>query len=186
MSYQQYIFSLIARLGGSKDKAVVDPTLCRFMGDLQGGVFLAQLLYWSDKGRGGRLYKTYKEWQAEIFLSKYEVSKAAARCIKMGFLQTEVRKAEGNPTVHYTVDQEKFVELIIDFVRVEMESQNFDKPIESENFDFPKSKPERSFTETTYKKPSAKRKDAPPIQGRKRDYTQPPPDEPRRKYSVDK
>lgn len=85
MSYQQRVFALIAKLGGSKDKAVIDPTLCRFMGSLEGGVFLAQLLYWSDRGRNGAFYKTYQEWEAEIFLSKYHVKKAADQCVEMGF-----------------------------------------------------------------------------------------------------
>jgi hypothetical protein len=152
MSYQQHVFTLIARLGGSRNKAVVDPTLCRFMGGLQGGVFLAQLLYWSDKGRGGTFYKSYKEWEDEIFLSKYEVNKAAQQCVDMGFLETEVRKANGSPTVHYTILPEKFMDKILSFV--EMESQNFNYPLESEKVDEPKSNISQSFTETTYAKSS--------------------------------
>lgn len=178
-SYQQYIFALIAKLGGSKDKAVVDPTLCRFMGGLQGGVFLAQLLYWSDKGRNGEFYKTYKEWEEEIFLSKYEVSKAAKQCVEMGFLETSVRKANGNPTVHYRILQEKFIDVILAFVESEMESQNFDEPksksgkTESESFDEPKSKSSPSLTETTTEttaKTTQKEKRASPRPDKRKKY----------------
>lgn len=166
MSYQQYVFALIAKLGGSKDKAVVDPTLCRFMGDLQGGVFLAQLLYWSDKGKNKAFYKTYKEWANEIFLSKYEVNKAAAKCVEMGFLKTWVKKANGSPTVHYLMLQDEFIDLILKFVSVEMESQNFDEPIESEKVDEPKSKRSPSLTETT-SHTTAQRKEKRPPRARK-------------------
>jgi hypothetical protein len=190
MSFQQEVFALIARLGASENKIALDRTFCQFMGSLEGGVFLSQLLYWSDKGkRRNSFYKSYKEWHEETFLSKYQVNQAAKQCIEMGFLVTDVRRAEGSPTVHYHLDPEKFLDLILAFVRdqsVEMESQKFDDP-ESKIFDEPKSKRSRSLTEITAKT-SAKRKEAPPTQGRARkpgDYSALPADPPRKKYSVD-
>lgn len=177
MSYQQYVFALIAKIGGSKDKAVVDPTLCKFMGNLQGGVFLSQLLYWSDKGKNKAFYKTYKEWEDEIFLSKYEVNKAASKCVEMGFLKTWVQKAEGNPTVHYLMLQDEFIDLILKFVAVEMESQNFDEPLESEKVDEPKSKSSLSSTETTaYTSPQKKEMRPPRAQAPKKGSFRPPSD----------
>jgi hypothetical protein len=185
MSFQQEVFALIARLGASENKIALDRTFCQFMGSLEGGVFLSQLLYWSDKGkRRNSFYKSYKEWHEETFLSKYQVNQAAKQCIEMGFLKTDVRRAEGSPTVHYHLDPEKFLDLILAFVRaqsVEMESQKFNDP-ESEIIDEPKSKVSRSLTEIT-SKPNAYKKKAPPTQGRK--YSEPPPEPPRKKYSVD-
>jgi hypothetical protein len=176
MSYQQQVFALIAKLGGSKDKAVVDPTLCRFMGGLQGGVFLSQLLYWCDKGRGGTFYKTYKEWEEEIFLSKYEVNKSAKQCIDMGFLKTEVRKANGNPTVHYTLLPDRFVDLILSFVQSEMESKKFDEPLENQNLHNGKSIDLPSITETTYTQTNAKKKMR-PTRAQRRNYNDFPDDD---------
>lgn len=154
MSFQQEVFTLIARLGASENKIALDRTFCQFMGSLEGGVFLSQLLYWSDRGKKrNSFYKSYKEWYEETFLSKYQVNQAAKQCIEMGFLTTEVRRAEGSPTVHYYIDSEKFLDLILAFVRkqsVEMDSQKFDEP-ESKSFDEPKSKNQLSLTETTSK-----------------------------------
>lgn len=183
MSYQQRVFALIAKLGGSKDKAVIDPTLCKFMGSLEGGVFLSQLLYWSDKGRNGAFYKTYQEWEAEIFLSKYHVKKAADKCVEMGFLETWVQKAEGDPTVHYRILQDEFIDKILAFV--EIESQKFNFLNENENFDKRKSKTRQSSTETTAK--TNGQRSMRPSKGRKAErgrYSDEPPVDPPRKYSV--
>lgn len=142
MGYQKDIFSLIARLSGTKHKIVIDPHLCQFMGSLEGGVFLSQLLYWSDKGVGEWFYKSYRDWESEIFLSQYQVNRYAKKCVDEGFLETRLRKANGKPTVHYKVDGAKFLEAIIKFFNLEneifdngkskisfSESQKFDNPI---------------------------------------------------------
>lgn len=152
MSFQQEVFILIARLGASENKIALDRTFCQFMGSLEGGVFLSQLLYWSDKGkRRNSFYKSYKQWHDETFLSKYQVNQAAKQCIEMGFLTTEVRRAEGSPTVHYHIEPDKFLDLILAFVRnqsVEMESKKFDYP-DDEKIDDGKSNNSPSLTETT-------------------------------------
>lgn len=111
MSYQQEIFSLVADLGGSKNKIAISSTFCRVMGSLEGGMFLSQLLFWCDKGKDGEwFYKTYDEWNMETFLSEYQVRNLAKKCCKIGFLETKVAKANGNPTVHYRVDRLKFTD----------------------------------------------------------------------------
>jgi hypothetical protein len=121
MSRQQEVFTLIARLGGSKNKIVVERTLCQYMGSLEGGVFLSQLLYWCDKGSGEWFYKSHKEWHAETFLSEYQVRQASKRSIELGFLETKLKKANGAPTVHYRLDTEKFMDSILKFLSIETE-----------------------------------------------------------------
>lgn len=121
MSAQQEVFSLIAKLGGSQYKTVVDRTLCEYMGGLEGGIFLAQLLYWADKGNGDWFYKPYPEWKDETYLSEYQVRKIAKQCEAMGFLETKLRKVGGAPTMHYRVDVAKFTVSILEFLRMETE-----------------------------------------------------------------
>jgi hypothetical protein len=128
MNNQQEVFALISKLSGSKNKIVADMTLCKFMGSLQGGVFLSQLLYWSDKGRDGWFYKTYAEWHEETFLSEYETRQQVKICKEYGFLETDVRKANGNPTVHYRMDSHKFLESIMKFLSNDNENFIETKP----------------------------------------------------------
>jgi len=119
-SQQKLMFSLIAKLGGGNNKVVVDRTLCQYMGSLEGGVFLSQLLYWSDKGDGdGWFYKSYKEWFDEIFLSEYQVRQCVKVCTEMGFLKTKVQKARGSPTVHYLLDMQLLSESILKFLSIQ-------------------------------------------------------------------
>lgn len=42
-------------------------------------------------------------------------------CEEAGWLQTKVMKAEGAPTTHYSVDDDKFLEWILEFLRNESE-----------------------------------------------------------------
>lgn len=115
---------LITSLAGTSNKIVADKTLCRFMGSLAGGVFLSQLLYWSDKGtQEGVFYKSYVEWEEEIMLSDYYVKKFADQCVELGFLKTSLSQAKGAPTVHYQFDFEIFVNRISEF----LENQDFQK-----------------------------------------------------------
>lgn len=121
MGYQKEVFSLIAKLGGTKHKIVADPCLCQFMGGLEGGVFLSQLLFWSDKGDDEWVYKSYKEWYQEIFLSEYQIRQCAKKCVDMGFLETKIERIKHSPVVHYRIKEDQFMESIVKFFRVHPE-----------------------------------------------------------------
>ena len=127
MSNQQVIFSLIAQLAGSRNKIVVDTTLCDFMGGLEEGVFLSQLLYWSDKGTGEWFHKSDAEWCAETCISRWQVRAIVKKCKSMGFLDTKVMQVGGTPKTHYRVDSEKFIEAITSFMK--FDCLNSDNPI---------------------------------------------------------
>lgn len=60
-----------------------------------------------------------------------------------------MQKAEGDPTVHYRILQDEFIDKILSFV--EIESQKFNFLNENENFDERKVKTRQSSTETTTK-----------------------------------
>lgn len=102
--------AMIAAFSGKENIIGVPRAYCGFMRSLEGGVFLSQLIYYSDKGgnRDGWFYKTYDEWESETFLSEYKVRKYARQLEDMGVLETKVMRAEGSPTVHYRFYPEKF------------------------------------------------------------------------------
>lgn len=120
-SFQQQIFGMIQSLSGEKNLLAIPREIIRFTGDLESGVFLAQLIYWTDKGsrKDGFIYKTLKEWQDEIFISEYSLRKIRKNLEGMGILETKVKKANGNPTLHYRINQKVFVNRFLRFQRKE-------------------------------------------------------------------
>lgn len=119
MDFKHQIFALIAQFTGQNNVITINVTFVEFAGDLETGLFLSQVIYWADRvtRKDGFFYKTDDEWQKEIMLSKYSVRKARKKLEEMGLLETAVKKANGNPTVHYKFDNNRFVEMFISFLR---------------------------------------------------------------------
>ena len=112
---QKVISSLIQSISGQNHVLTIPKLFIDMTGSLDTALFLSQLLYWSGRckrGDGG-VFKTYDEWFSEISLSKYQVRKATGALKKQGVLRTEVRKARGNPTVHYYLDVEAVTDWIV-------------------------------------------------------------------------
>ena len=139
------VLKLIKELSGSKNTLTIHPVYCRIVGDsLPGGMFLAQCIYWTDKGHDpdGWFYKTYDDWQSECFLSKHEVKKYADLCVSLGFLETEVRKVGRTPKVHYRINLDAFALFISSYFSQSdfpnLESENLESEnLESENLESP-------------------------------------------------
>jgi hypothetical protein len=82
------------------------PILARICESATAGLMLSQAVYWSERAKlpDGWFYKTMKEWQQEICLSRHEQDGARRKLKALGFWQ---EKAMGVPcTVHYRVDFE--------------------------------------------------------------------------------
>lgn len=79
--------------------------------------FLSQLFYWQTRTtrKDGFFFKTYDEWYKEIRLPKHSVARYANSFKKSGFLKTKTQKANGFPTVHYQLDVEKLIALLVAF-----------------------------------------------------------------------
>ncbi len=128
MSYQQDMFALFKELTGEKNTIAVPRLLCRFAGSLEGGVFLTQMLFWCDKGHNpeGWIWKSYKEWETETFLSQYAVKKQADKLEALGVLEKKLTNANGAPTIHYRLNRNAFVDSIMKFLIIE--NQIFHNP----------------------------------------------------------
>ena len=100
--------------------------LVHFVGSAQKAVFLSQLLYWSDKGTrsDGYIFKTKKDWKNEIGLSEYQITRYTAELIESEFLDTKLKKAFGNPTVHYKLDVEKLLVAFREFLTKRFTEKN--------------------------------------------------------------
>lgn len=124
MSNHRQIIATIKALTGQANILTIPRLFVDFTGSLDTALFLSQVLYWSDKGRNGWFYKTYADWQKEICLSEYQVRKSAKKLRSLGTLETKVKKAHGNPTVHYRLKIDEFSVSFLKFLQ-ERKLKNF-------------------------------------------------------------
>lgn len=137
-----------------------------FDGDYTRAVLLNQILYWSDRttNPNGWFYKSYDEWTDELGLSKYQVMRAmhgdkrtkskSARTLADVGIETDVRHTlKGKPTVHYRIDADKFMGILIEHVKSEKAKSsakvnNVDEPkLTLQTLDSQQS--QRTYTEIT-------------------------------------
>lgn len=117
MSNQKAVFATVKALVGQSNILTIPRVFVDFTGSLDKALFLSQALYWSDKGKDGWFYKSYREWQEETTLSEYQIRKAAKCLQAKGLLETKVKKADGTPVLHYRLIKEKLVSSIMKFLQ---------------------------------------------------------------------
>ena len=115
MSNYEAIKALIAQTSGQKNTLTIPKIYVELTGSLTTALLLNQIVFYSDKSKrsDGYFYKTYKEWEEEILLTERQVRNSVNKLKKMGLVETKVMKANGSPTVHYKLDYDKLVELIL-------------------------------------------------------------------------
>lgn len=63
-----------------------------------------QLLFWDDRSKEDWFFKSYEDLVEELPLSRMTVVRARDKLESAGYVQTEVRKANGVPVVHWRVN----------------------------------------------------------------------------------
>ena len=141
MNNNEAMQALIIELSGQANMLVIPRVYIDLMGSIEGGLLLSQMIYWSDRSKrdDGYFFKSYDEWNQETSLSKHKVAGLVNKMKDAGFLETQVMKAYGSPTVHYRIS-------FSDFRKWLVKEFNYGKlkglTMESE-------KPSLSITETT-------------------------------------
>lgn len=123
---------LISTMSGTGENVIaVNKAYLEFMGSLEGGVFLSQLIFFSDKSKrtDGYFYKTYAEWKQHTYLSEYAIRKQVKTLVEKGVLETKIMRANGNPTVHYKFNIDGFIPLFISFLKNRRNETEISKPI---------------------------------------------------------
>lgn len=141
--FQSDVYTIIKHFTGHQNVLTVNVTMIDFVGDLETALLLSQLIYWSDKGTrsDGFIYKTDKEWYDEIRITRHSLVKAKKKLGSMGILETKVMKANGNPTVHYRINKQEFVEQFMSFCRNQQNEMTDSTDATDDN--------DESITETT-------------------------------------
>jgi hypothetical protein len=154
---QDRIFAAIEEHEGKRNLIVVPTLLIHMLGDLKAAAFLSQLIYWSDKGkrRDGYIYKSAKEWKAELGLSTSELTRV--RKLASPFVEEKKIKANGAPTIHYRLRINVLIKAINEFH--ENGKMDFSETLNSDLRESDKSLTETTQTEsseTTLRPPSLK------------------------------
>jgi len=103
---QQLILSLL-----STSPVAFNPDLARLTSSVKTGLFLSQLLYWSDRGSDEEwIYKTICEFEEETSLSRREQDGAIKKLKSLKILEV---KLKGVPAKrHFHVDIDQLIELM--------------------------------------------------------------------------
>src|SRR5699024_3057536 len=103
------IKNVISTFSGTERHITVARVYLEMLGEFNTAAFLNQLVFWSDKTkrRDGFFYKTYAEWEDELLLSEYQVRRSSKNLRDLGLIETEVKRANGSPTVHYKVNMDE-------------------------------------------------------------------------------
>ncbi|MDZ5609655.1 hypothetical protein U2I54_21995 [Bacillus pseudomycoides] len=167
MSNYKAIRTLISQISGQENILVVPKIFIKLTGDLTTATLLNQIVFYSDKSKrtDGYFYKSYKEWEEEICLTKRQVSYSAEKLKGMELIETKTMKANGAPTVHYKLDYDKLLNLIVTKCNdglsqnVIFESNKMSQSIESNKMSLSITEI-KNTTEKTTKKPTKKPKTA--------------------------
>ena len=111
------VINLIKQLTGQKNLLTTPSLFIRALGDMNAGVLLGQILYWQDRTtrEDGYFWKSRRDWNDELGLSEDQVRRAT-RILKRAScgLETKVLKAKGSPTVHYRLNEDKFLAWVME------------------------------------------------------------------------
>lgn len=134
------VYRLIQSFTGQSYILTIPRVFIDYTGDLPSALLLSQLLYWSERStkKDGYVWKTYKDWEEELSLNSYQVKKAANKLKDKGFLKTAVRKAYGNPTVHYFLIKDEFLKSFMEFLnkrKLKIQNMETTKSEQTNNMD---------------------------------------------------
>lgn len=105
-------FHILRETTGNGNRISIERIYIEVMGgDVLGGLFVSQLVFWSRKGKrkDGWFYRTQDEWEKRDYLSRRMVEKYTKACGKAGWLETKLMRANGAPTTHYRIKQAEFM-----------------------------------------------------------------------------
>ena len=121
---QRAIYELTKRMTGQANTLTIPRFFIDLAGDHKSALMLSQIIYWwertSDKENG--FYKSAKEWEDELKLTPKDLRRIVPILERIG-ISTKVKKApNGNPTVHYKVDEQRLAAAISAHLIEEMRS----------------------------------------------------------------
>lgn len=92
------------------------PILAKALGGVTVGLWMSQLMYWSDKGSDaeGWIYKTRDDWAGETAMGPYEIVGARKRALELGVVEEKLAKVPAK--LHYRICWEKLEQVVSQYV----------------------------------------------------------------------
>lgn len=114
----------ISLLLGKENMTVIHKPVIEFFNyDRNIATMAEQFCYWQDKitREDGGIYKSYKQWHDEVFLTQYQISKSAKKLKQLGYLTTKLKQAalahgRAAPVIHYYFNYDKFYKSFMKFL----------------------------------------------------------------------
>lgn len=100
---RETLIAFIKEVSGHENIIAVPRVFVELTQDWGVAAMLNQLIYWSSrtKNKDGYIYKSLDDWQTEVGgVTRYTINKLR----DLPFVETELKKANGAPTLHYRVD----------------------------------------------------------------------------------
>jgi len=96
---------IIREFAGQRNTITFSRAFFKLTGDIPSALLLSELVFWTGKGakEEGWIWKTDREIQDELCLSRYQCRKARKDLESQGLIENKIKKAFGNPTVHYRI-----------------------------------------------------------------------------------
>lgn len=106
--------NIIQDLIGQQRTILVYRSFIEITKDIRAALLLSQLWFWSPRTKNPEkwVYKTAKEFQAELGLNEYGLKKAKKILLELKLIDTKIYKANGVPTTHYRVKEDKLRNLL--------------------------------------------------------------------------
>ena len=112
---------LIKQYSGQHNTVTFQRPYVEFTGSVDGALLLGQMIYWSDKGdEDGWFYKSYMDWQNEIYVKERSARSIAQGFEAQGFLEIQKRRTpSGTPKMHYRFLLDRFAIVFEDFLKAQ-------------------------------------------------------------------
>lgn len=115
MKAHHYMREFIKRVSGQDNILTIPKIYLELTEDVNAALVLNQMIYYSGitKRKDGFFYKSYVEWQEETYLTQYQIKRVVDKLKEMKLVETKLKKAHGNPTLHYKIDMDELQKSIM-------------------------------------------------------------------------
>ncbi|MEM7133686.1 MAG: hypothetical protein AAF702_45750 [Chloroflexota bacterium] len=119
------LWKIIASIGGNENKITINRVYISAMGDdLVGGLFLGELLFWSQKAdQQGWFWLDTDKMEAN-HLTEYARKKYTKILLAAGTIETKKQKVNTGPRLHFRIITTKMSELILSAINAKKACQN--------------------------------------------------------------
>lgn len=123
-------YNLIRQFTGQANTLTIPRPFISMTGSLESALLLSQIIYWSDRAtmKDGWFCKSYPDWEAELTLSQYQVSKAIKTLKEFG-VETKLKKFNDIPTLHYRINTPVFLDRVMKFFNNPGDIKKLDTPL---------------------------------------------------------